>query len=497
MFEINILLNEKLKIFNHKLVKEKLSMAFFQWTIPIFRGFARTGWKMLAVLIALWVADAASAQSGETSPAVTGQAVPNPGILKSNSENPWRILAAHDLNYAYNTLRDNHPGVVDQANQQFRRWLEKGYQQGLANLNSVDSFAGLRFLLQRYGSGFLDGHLFIDPKVENKFYHWPQFLLTKVGDRYIVEADQDSSRLINGLELISCDGIGVASLIKGRVFPYHYGNSQLDGDWYKLAPKLFVDFYNPWLKRLDHCVVKDKRGRNQTVDLDWQRVSSRTLDAKLINAAFGPVPSLGIYPSKELVWVSLPSFNTAKVKSHDLKLIVSNIAKYRDKRIVVFDVRGNSGGNSRWGADLLEKFYGKTFSKAIYAADISQKSQVKWRVSSGNRKYLSALLPELAKEFGGESRVYRTFAGVSEAMDESLRRGETGLLSQATYQVAKPVEKPVQASSPVSAKVYFLTDGHCASACLDFADRIRLFPGRHPYRLTDWSRYFLHGSTVG
>ena len=405
-------------------------------------------------------------------PLVLADTVP----VEADELGPWRQLATPDLNFVHKTLQENHPGVRDHFNKKFGQWLEEGHRQGSASLSSVDSFADLRYLLQRYGSGFNDRHLYISTKFEDQYRYWPELVLSKVGSKYIVNSDRDPWQGFDGSELMSCDQVDVKSLIKKNVFPYHYGNTQLDGDWHRLVPKLLVDFGNPWVSRPKRCLLKSQKGQRQTIELDWQRIDTQTLDAMLEDAAFGAAPVAGISESRSLVWVSLPSFNTTRIESEVLKRIVEQISNYRNANVIVFDVRGNNGGNSQWGADLISKLYGPNFTKAIYAKADSTSSQVDWRISPGNSAYLTKLTPAIATEFGSKSSILASFKGVAELMTAAVSRGETGLMRQPAQNTGAPTPEGALAASPVSANVFFLTDGRCASACLDFADRLLEFP---------------------
>ena len=60
---------------------------------------------------------------------VTAAALAVAACANAQTVNPWPALARADLDFVYQTLRDDHPGAIDQENGAFRAWMDKGYAQ--------------------------------------------------------------------------------------------------------------------------------------------------------------------------------------------------------------------------------------------------------------------------------------------------------------------------------------------------------------------------------
>ena len=85
------------------------------------------------------------------------------------------------------------------------------------------------------------------------------------------------------------------------------------------------------------------------------------------------------------------------------------------------------------------------------------------------------MLPYLKTRFGENSEIYRVFNAVTKGMKKAP---SDQLYRQPDLDDDKSEKSGTKkAKNPVKAKVFFLTDGKCASACLDFADNILEMPG--------------------
>jgi hypothetical protein len=150
--------------------------------------------------------------------------------------------------------------------------------------------------------------------------------------------------------------------------------------------------------------------------------------------------------------------------------VIDAIKKNADdirKSTVIFDVRGNNGGNSNWGEEVVAAFWGEAWRKQADA--LVGGNVVDWRASPANLAMLHEDVQQ-AKDAGlsiGDAQ--RSV----DAMDIAIRDKKT---------FARVVEPSDSATAtpppnPVTGRAYFLTDNSCGSACLDFADLLHKLPG--------------------
>lgn len=202
-----------------------------------------------------------------------------------------------------------------------------------------------------------------------------------------------------------------------------------------------------------------------------------------------PVPPLkagkagfGMRPYAGGVWIALETFNdkvppvTAEVRAR--------MEEVKAAKRVVIDVRGNRGGNSELGDQLIAVLVGsrnlQTSKRPILGG-----CGVAWRASPGNK----ATLLEYQARFVQSSPVLAAEVGKAAAeMEAALKAGRnfTAPISQACLAprddtAPRPVVDP--------RRVVILTDEACFSSCLIFVDRmLRLGAGHagQPTREGNW-----------
>lgn len=97
------------------------------------------------------------------------------------AHSPWQQLAKADLDFIYQNLKDNHPGVIDQQNPEFNQWLENGYRQAVDSIEAVIDLDGLINIQRKYIAGFADGHVDLSFKHQRTLLQWPGFIIRKQG----------------------------------------------------------------------------------------------------------------------------------------------------------------------------------------------------------------------------------------------------------------------------------------------------------------------------
>jgi hypothetical protein len=382
---------------------------------------------------------------------------------------PWSALATADVEAAHRIILDDHPGPVDAENPGFSDWLEGGYRTALAAARGVDSFGGYVGVLRRYVAGFRDGHLGLSFRVTALGRRWPGFTVGRRGEDYVVKASLGEPPV--GAVLVGCDGRSPADLMSAQVFPFA-GDPRLEAEWFRLAPSLFVDTGNPLRKLPERCDFRDR----PPITLAWTEIDLASLGDKLTAAAFGAAPEAGVRELADgTIWVSLPSFSTDGANAARLKPIIARATSWRGAPRVVFDVRGNSGGSSTWGSELAAGLWGEGYVTAARQNAMAGKPPitVDWRASSAVQAHVEQLAAELGPTLGAETQAWlaTTARGIAEA--RAAKR------PYYTEKDDEPVPAaPVPLAEPLThARVFFVTDGRCASACLDFGDVLLRIPG--------------------
>ena len=412
-----------------------------------------------------------------------------------SATNPWANLLAGDLEAMHRYLRQDHPGAVDTLNKDFSRWLEEGVRQARQRARTCNSYEGYRFALEAYAAGFRDVHLSVWTELRREAVRWPGFLpgwqadgpktMGKLVVRAVGEGQDGEPAPAIGSEVVSCDGKSARELLERDVFPFFDGNPALESGWIGAAPMLFVDESNPWraglpgtCRILDKGVARDQVLRWREIELQAMRAQrDRTRQRSKVEFAIRPFGERGI-------WVGLPSFsasNPATIAA--LNAAIAKAPAWRDRDPIVFDVRGNGGGSSRWGDQLLEALYGKDFV-ASRLQPLFAKSYVEWRISPGNLEHVKTFIPIMARMNGPGSPAEKEVRSLAADFARALEQGKS-LWREPDDDQQASVASTTAPTAPVAGRVFLLTDERCASACLDFADRVRAMPGaQHVGRTT-------------
>ncbi len=154
---------------------------------------------------------------------------------------------------------------------------------------------------------------------------------------------------------------------------------------------------------------------------------------------------------QDSIWISIPTFQPHDDKNtqHALNAIAERIINFRNKSSIILDLRGNTGGNARYGRAILRSLYGDNYIASLRNNSIWNKPwRIAYRVSQANVHYW---------------RMQRD-ANLAKRMQTALLKGKVfifstvSLLPKLTYRQSELMHAP-------KAKVYLVTDEHCSSAC--------------------------------
>jgi hypothetical protein len=386
-------------------------------------------------------------------------------LATSAEDNPWVAMTRIDLHGIHDILRDNHPGPIDPENPRYRQWLEEGLTQADARAKRATSFADYIRALEFYTNGFQDDHIGIGLEVDIQQERWPGFAVKGSSglDTRVVYAEPDAG-VPAGARLVSCDRRSLPALMAERVEPYFW-NSAIPHQRYDHVNDLFhQDVRDP------RPLFKECTFSSGIVALKWRVEDSSRLRERLQSALAGPSIPLRIARRNGVWLVSIPTFD---FKTDDeIGRMKSFLAELKQKApelgeaTVVFDVRGNDGGDSAWGERVIAAFWGEPWVDFIRG---QFDGTADWRASPQNLRMAESNLKQEQN------------AGLSDATAEwtKIRDGIKAALDEGRPYAriaAPPSPESPRPEDPVRGRVYFLTDGACKSACLDFADMMLRLP---------------------
>ncbi|TXK59624.1 S41 family peptidase [Alkalisalibacterium limincola] len=363
---------------------------------------------------------------------------------------PWSDMAKQDLQALHDILSENHPGAVDEENTRFRRWLADGLEAGMRDAEAAASLSDYRTTLLKYTNGFRDNHIFLVPRADMLYRRWPGFTVHQDSEGRFLATLSEVQEVPDGAQITRCDDVMLSVRLDRDLAPVSW-NPDVPHRKGRLAPELF--FLGMDVEPPASCeVVVD--GVVQPVDLAWRPLPREEALEKISLARGANTPPFGVRSVSGVWFVSMP--HMGDVPEDFFTDLEASRDRLREASHVVLDMRGNGGGNSQHGARVLSILYGEDAVGAIVG---SFDWTVDWRASPGN-------LAELRKQ---------TFRG-EQFFDDMAASIEAGRPFHRTSQPPTATAEP-GAASPFSGKVFALTDGACASACLDFMDVALRLPG--------------------
>lgn len=282
--------------------------------------------------------------------------------------------------------------------------------------------------------------------------------------------------------LVSCDGLSPDILFSRYILPYR-GIKGLHASFLTFMPYLFVNDASLGPKTFSSCLFTNGKMMKE-LKPKYQR-QDRSSIFETMNKLNHPAKKKYQIRrlNSELAWIALPSFHPAnEVELHDLKKIIEDTKTIQKTNHVVIDLRGNSGGNSQWGDDLLRALYSKEFFDSLIP-DYGE-SEIEYRVSKKNLEYIAKIKEYLKTQTGPDSDDTKHFTSIYEKMIVALNEGKD-FVSDSKPIAKSPLPKTIEPQ--FKGHLWVLTDHKCFSSCLLFMDRLmKLLPNvTHIGRETD------------
>ena len=392
--------------------------------------------------------------------------------------NYWPQMTKADLDFIHQTLRENHPGAIDKETPAFKQWMESGYAAASASAGKAASIADLKRIEARYLAGFADGHLVVAFNQQANRVKWPGIIMTRIGKRYLVSGlskNWPTPLPAKDAELVSCDGRSPDAIMNEDILPGLFNLTTLDSVKNRHMYHFFLD-HDALPHQYARCVFS-QAGERKEFDLKWMQI--RQTDFVQYWDAANPTPdsrSSITQVGPKSWWVHLPNFNPDLAAEAELKKIIADMPSLRAAETVVFDLRGNNGGNSQWADDVLAGLYGKAFLDHRRALQDS-KGYTEWRVSAANLKHIDEITANQARQFGAQSEVALEFGSLATRMRAALKTGQPFVRQT---EAAAPAIAATAPPAQSSARAILVTDSNCASSCLNGADAVLSLPGaRH------------------
>ncbi|WP_114520806.1 hypothetical protein [Altererythrobacter sp. ZODW24] len=388
----------------------------------------------------------------------------------------WGKLFASDLEAAEQITLDNHPAAIDEADKaSFLDTLKRAMIEGRARTAIIEGPLGYSSAMAAFSATFRDNHFktastpqfrAVDLGTETGS-RWPGFVAAWHDDLFtIIESEVPQVEV--GGTISQCDGRPATVWVRDTIFAYTPADPANPSNWSLFAPNLFNQVKNPAIGTPEVCNIVSSTGTTTEVALDWQPAPD-DIWQRLESAKFGAAAEISLKEVEPGIWwIQLGTFHFQNAKRQEhmdtlLSDLAENSAELIRARAIVFDLTGNQGGNSIWARRVLETVYGKRYVEALaYGPEV----YVDWRVTDGT---IAAM--EGYREVGikrGDDRYVAFTSRTIEGLERAQAAGKQWFSTRSTD--VETAAEPLRVQSPVKSRSIILTDGRCASACLDFMD---------------------------
>lgn len=136
------------------------------------------------------------------------------------------------------------------------------------------------------------------------------------------------------------------------------------------------------------------------------------------------------------------------------------VKNFKKKNIIIFDLRGNQGGNSEYGSKLINNLFGLNYAEQ--QRNLNYKDiYVDWRVSKSNLNYLKDLYEQYKSSW----------------IKNIIEGFETKLQERQSYYIELLFEESLSINTsllnPVKAKIIIIIDEKNVSSVLDFIEELK------------------------
>jgi hypothetical protein len=393
-----------------------------------------------------------------------------PGMaVQAAAETDWAAAARQDLRYAADAIRTGHAGIAAGL-PSVTAPLAAGLRTGLPEAEAARSEQDYLRVMTRFIRGFGDPHTGIDLHLAVR--GWTGLVLDQVGGPggpYRVvwsEPGWPTPLPASGSAVQSCDGVWVGTWLQTQVAPYLASSVEYGATFSALAQQTMFDAGLGWTPT--SCVFVLPDGSRKTYALPLRSVPGDVSQARLdalrprYRATAKAVGMTALAADKR--WVGMPDFNGAR-SGAAYEALYKGLAALPKSGWVVFDLRGNGGGDSSWGNRALEALYGEPYASAVGEAGGASKYMIADANSAALlRRYIVA--PEFASSKAeNESDLAK--------VEAAMRAGEKMALVMGRADAADAAAVPLVVRRPHGPRAAAVIDRNCFSSCMNFLQQLQ------------------------
>ena len=377
----------------------------------------------------------------------------------------WSDVAQADMKFAIDKVRSSHAGSVS-GQIDVTAPLEAGARSGMQEAAAAKTGQDYKRALVRFITGFGDPHTGI--QLGLKTTAWTDIVLDHVDGKFrVVWSEPNWPRPLppRGAIVQSCDNVWIGTYLKSNVAPFSNHSLEYATTLSELARVAMFDTGLGWTPK--QCAVEQADGATRQYELPLRPVADGIGDAridavrKIYKAKAKPVGLYRLAADKQ--WVGMPTFNGA-VSGDAYTALYPQLAALKHTGWIIFDLRGNGGGDSSWGNRALQALYGVAYGEQLGNTAAYVKSLIADRATIDQyRQYAGK------KEFAASKEA---FEGAILKLEASLARGEPLARVDDTSKADAAALAAKVRRRPGGPRVAAVIDRGCFSSCMNFVQQI-------------------------
>lgn len=377
----------------------------------------------------------------------------------------WNAVARQDMQFAIDTLRNSHAGVAG-GKLDASAPLENGARSAMIEAEQVQTERDYRRAMMRFIASFGDPHTGINLNLKTE--GWTGVVLDQRDGQFrVIWSEPGWPHALPPVDAVaqSCDGVWTGTYIKTSVAPYSKFSTEYAAAASAHAQSMMFE------QGLGHtpkrCTFTLPDGSVRSYDLPLRPVAEIGMERiRAVRKTYqAQARAPGLYPlAKGMHLVGMPNFDGAK-SGAAYERVYGELAKLRAAQWIVFDLRGNGGGNSTWGTRALQALYGDAYGEQLSDMPAYGKRMVAAPASIALfRQFADA--PENAKDRDGYLKVVHR-------LETAVQQGERlAVVEDATEADNLALGAKVR-QRPGGPRLAAVIDRNCFSSCMNFLQQLR------------------------
>lgn len=393
-------------------------------------------------------------------------AVAVPAVAAEPVARDWAATTREDVLALDGWLQAAYPAVVDGVDAGFNARWAAAKETALARAAQADDYAGWWFTLYALAATARDAHVTLGELSPPARRRWAGLALERRGDdwfarRVTAGLEGIDTRVPDGARMLACDGEPAEAAVRKRLDLF-VTNWEDHGLTTGRVANLFVDRGNPFVPPVRRCTFEID-GKPAEVALRWTDV-----DAKALSAALAPFRRIKgqrervdlAWGEDGAAWVTLGNLTDFAAHAR----LKDDVAAQRDRILaapyLVFDLRGNGGGDSSLADALAKSLWGED---NFVPAPAGQPKR--WRASPFVAETLQQTRDAVAASPNPNPNLIAMADALLPLLRDAIAAGQA-MVDDPENRAAIDAAATGRATPRHAAPVFVLTDGGCGSSCI-------------------------------